>query len=338
VALDSIARYRLGPEIAVGGIGVVYHARDLVLKRDLAVKVLRPEHRDNPDLVSRFLEEAQVGGQLQHPGMVPVHGLGRLPDGRPFFAMKLIQGRTLEALLAERADPSQDLPRFLKVFEQVCQALAYAHSRRVIHRDLKSLNVMVGAFGEVQVMDWGMAKVLGPAEGAPAGPGQGPVSTVRSEEPENRSTYGAVLGTYLYMAPEQARGQTDRIDERCDVFGLGALLCEVLTGQPPYERWDQAERAELEPAFARLSGCGADAALVRLARECLAAAPEDRPRDAGAVAEAIAAYLAGLQERLRDAELDRAWAQAEGLAQAERRSARRLRTPYVKPPNKKRRG
>src|SRR5262249_30803250 len=121
----------------------------------------------DPDAVRRFVEEAQVIGQLQHPGIVPVHGLGRLPDGRPYFAMKLVQGRTLAELLAERESPvadasgsPKDLPRFLAVFQQVCQAVAYAHSRGVIHRDLKPANVMVGAFAEVQVMDWGLAKVL----------------------------------------------------------------------------------------------------------------------------------------------------------------------------------
>jgi serine/threonine protein kinase len=113
----------------------------------------------------RFVEEAQVCGQLQHPGIVPVHDLGRLEDGRPFFAMKLVKGRTLAELLRERAGPDDDLPRLLGIFEQVCQAVAYAHSKGVIHRDLKSANVMVGAFGEVQLMDWGLAKVLRPPEG-----------------------------------------------------------------------------------------------------------------------------------------------------------------------------
>jgi serine/threonine-protein kinase len=334
-ALEAIARYRLGPEIAVGGIGVVYHARDLVLKRDLAVKVLKPEHRDNPDLIRRFLEEAQVGGQLQHPGVVAVHGLGRLPDGRPFFAMRLVNGRTLEALLAERPEPAADLPRFLKIFEQVCQTLAYAHSKRIIHRDLKPLNIMVGAFGEVQVMDWGLAKRVAPSHQPEAQARDSPPSRAL-QAGERNTEAGVVMGTFLYMAPEQARGETDCIDERADVFGLGALLCELLTGQPPYERREQAERADLESAWTRLASCGADAALVRLARECLAAERTERPRDAGAVTEAATAYLAGVQDRLRQMELDRAWVQAEGLAQAERKLARRMRTPYVKPPKKRR--
>jgi serine/threonine-protein kinase len=138
-------------------MGAVLKAHDLTLRRELAIKVLLDQHRNQPELLERFLEEAQLGGQLQHPGIVPVHDLGECPDGRPYFAMKLVQGRTLAALLADRRGPAEDLPRFVKVFEQVCQTLAYAHARRVIHRDLKPANVMVGEFGEVQVMDWGLA-------------------------------------------------------------------------------------------------------------------------------------------------------------------------------------
>src|SRR5262249_25542552 len=127
-------------------------------------------HRERPELLQRFVEEAQIAGQLQHPGIVPVYELGQFPDRRPYFTMKLVKGRTLATLLAERGSPGADIPgspsegmRFLKVFEQVCQTVAYAHARGVIHRDLKPSNVMVGNFGEVQVMDWGLAKVLPPA-------------------------------------------------------------------------------------------------------------------------------------------------------------------------------
>jgi serine/threonine-protein kinase len=153
-------RYTLSGEIARGGMGIVLRGHDGRLNRELAVKVLHPQLRDAPSVVRRFTDEAQIGGRLQHPGVVPVYDLGILPDGRLFFAMKLVEGRTLSALLKERPVLSHDLPRFLKVFEQVCQTMAYAHSRGVLHRDLKPANVMVGAFGEVQVMDWGLAKVL----------------------------------------------------------------------------------------------------------------------------------------------------------------------------------
>ena len=157
---DSAGRTILYEEIGRGGIGRVLRGHDPDLGRDLAVKVLREEYRDDALVQRRFVEEAQVGGQLQHPGVVPVYELGRFPDRRPYFTMKLVKGRTLADLLQDRPDVSHESARFLTIFEQVCQTVAYAHSKGVIHRDLKPANVMVGAFGEVQVMDWGLAKVL----------------------------------------------------------------------------------------------------------------------------------------------------------------------------------
>ncbi len=322
-------RYELGEEIGRGGMGAVLRARDPHLGRELAVKVLRGDGHGRPELLRRFVEEAQVCSQLQHPGIVPVHDLGVLADGRPFFAMKLVRGRTLTELLKGRSAPADDLARFLGIFEAVCQAVAYAHSKGVIHRDLKPHNVMVGAFGEVQVMDWGLAKVL-PAKGA-AGPAEetaalSAVRTVRSDSGD-QSRDGQALGTPAYMAPEQARGEVDRLDERCDVFGLGAILCEVLTAKPPFaggsgrEAHARAMRGDLGDAFARLDGCGADAELLALAKSCLAPEAGSRPRDAGAVAEAVTAYQRSVQERLRRAELGRA--QAEVRA-AEERKRRRL--------------
>ena len=130
-------RYQLLGEIGHGGMGAVFKGRDPDLGRDLAVKVLLEEHQDTPDLVRRFIEEAQIGGQLQHPGIVPVYELGSFSDSRPYFTMKLVKGRTLATLMKERVDPAHDLPRFLGIFEQVCQTMAYAHARGVIHRDLK---------------------------------------------------------------------------------------------------------------------------------------------------------------------------------------------------------
>ncbi len=141
-------------------MGAIIKARDADLGRDLAIKVLLDRHKDDPDVLARFIEEAQIGGQLQHPGIVPVHELGQFVNQRPYFSMKLVEGETLASLLHAREDPSDDLPHFLGIFEHVCQTMAYAHSRGVIHRDLKPANIMVGAFGEVQVMDWGLAKVL----------------------------------------------------------------------------------------------------------------------------------------------------------------------------------
>jgi serine/threonine-protein kinase len=315
-------RYRLRGEISRGGGGIIFRARDLELGRDLAVKVLLEAHRGQPVLVRRFLEEAQVSGQLQHPAIVPVHEVGELADGRPYFAMKLVQGRTLAALLRDRPAPEQDRPRFLQVFASVCQAVAYAHSKGVIHRDLKPSNVMVGEFGEVQVMDWGLAKILAVRDE----PGAQTVRTVRTELAGASTQVGAVLGTLSYMAPEQARGEVEALDERCDVFGLGAILCEILTGQPPHsgpreELLNRAAGGDLTDAGARLAACGADAELLELARWCLAPVPADRPRDAGVVARALQAYLTGVEDRLRQAELARAEAQARALH--ERKTRRR---------------
>jgi tetratricopeptide (TPR) repeat protein/tRNA A-37 threonylcarbamoyl transferase component Bud32 len=337
---------RVVGEIARGGMGMILKGHDQRLGRDLAVKVLRDEYRDRPEVVRRFLEEAQVSGQLQHPGIVPVHEVGQFDDGRPYFTMKLVQGQTLGSLLAERTPVGQDsnlpgvdqaswklapqdLPRFLKIFEQVCQTLAYAHSKGVIHRDLKPANVMVGAFGEVQVMDWGLAKQLQIADSRLQMDkdhetiGGGTWSNLQSP----RTQLGQAVGTPAYMAPEQARGEGSILDERCDVFGLGALLCEILTGQPPYvgqralEILDQAKRCDLDGALARLDGCGADAELLKLAKACLAPAPQDRPCDAGAVAEHVTAYLAGVQERLRRVEAEQAATQARAAEEAKTRAA-----------------
>jgi tetratricopeptide (TPR) repeat protein len=332
VACEAVARpaelpprYRLEGEIARGGMGCVLKGRDTDLGRDVAVKVLLETHAGRSELVQRFLEEAQIAGQLQHPGVTPVYELGQSGDNRPYFTMKLVHGHTLTQLLEQRTDPAQDRPRWLKVFEQVCQTLAYAHARGVIHRDLKPSNVMVGAFGEVQVMDWGLAKVLGQRRRSSS-----PSEPDRREQPGGSLEHtqpGAVLGTLGYMAPEQARGEVDRLDERCDVFGLGAILCQVLTGKPPYDGpptqvFMQARLGHLAPTYLRLESSAADAELIALAKGCLAAQPEDRPRDAGTVAAAMTAYLESVEVRLRQAELARAAEQARAEeAQATARAA-----------------
>ena len=267
--------------------------------------------------------------------MVPVYELGTLADQRPYFAMKLVKGRTLAVLLAERAGPAEDQPRLLGIFEQVCLTMAYAHVRGVIHRDLKPSNIMVGSFGEVQVMDWGLAKVLpqgGVADDEEAGRIRHDtvIQTGRTGTDAELSQAGSVMGTPAYMPPEQASGDIDRLDERADVFALGSILCEVLTGRPAFtgrtvgEIHRKAARGDLTDAFGRLDACGADAELAGLARECLACEPEDRPRNAGAVVERLTAYLAGVQERLRTAELARVEADAGQAHAVEEGRRRRL--------------
>jgi serine/threonine-protein kinase len=373
-------RYEIFGELGKGGMGEVHRARDPQLGRDLAFKVLLEEHQDHPALRDRFVEEAQIGGQLQHPGIVPVYELGQLDDRRPYFTMKLVEGRTLADLLAEReafsprekvaegpmrednhpaptasaahdapsnAPPghllpggegrSHDLPRFLSIFEAICQTVAYAHARGVIHRDLKPANVMVGAFGEVQVMDWGLAKILRKnGEATASAQTDALLATIRSWVDRDHSRPGSILGTPGYMPPEQARGEP--VDERADGFALGAILCKILTGKTPYQaRTESSLRAwgrnpDLGEAVARLDACGADPELIALTRDCLALDKENRPANARVVAERVAAYQVGVQEKLRAAELGRAEERAraeeatktanaaEARAQAERKA------------------
>jgi serine/threonine-protein kinase len=330
-------RYQLQGEIARGGMGTVLRGRDVDLGRDLAVKVLLEKYVHRPEVARRFIEEAQIGGQLQHPGVVPVYDIGRFGD-RPFFTMKLVKGQTLASLLEDREQAAADRPRLLAIALQVAQTLAYAHAKGVIHRDLKPANIMVGAFGEVQVMDWGLAKVL--AEGGIADEERASRS---QQEPEEVTTIrtvrssgsagsfgtsteaGSLLGTPAFMPPEQANGDIAHLDRRTDVFGLGAILCAILTGKPPYvgrsaeEVRRKAANGDLADALARLDGCGADQELVVLTKACLSPEAIDRPKDAQAVADGLSSYLNGVQERALAAERERAVAVARAIEERRRR-------------------
>jgi serine/threonine protein kinase len=209
--------YRLGREIARGGMGVVYEAVDERLDRKVALKVLHvalagPEH------AARMVREARVVARLEHPGIVPIHDVGTLADGRVFYAMKLVEGRRLDQV------PLGSIPEVLRLFEKLCEAVAFAHDRGVVHRDLKPANVMVGAFGEVLVMDWGLAKLLAAPES------EGGTETGTGTATDTR--VGTVMGTPGYMAPEQARGEIDRIGPRSDVYGLGMILRGLLAASP----------------------------------------------------------------------------------------------------------
>ncbi len=286
-------RYELLGEFARGGMGVVLRARDRVIGRELAVKVPAAADDWGRAAESRFLREARITGQLQHPGVVPVYDVGRFPDGRPFMAMRLVRGQPLDAILADRPDPRHELGRWLAVVEQVCKTVAYAHSKGVIHRDLKPHNVVVSGSDQVWVLDWGLAKVLHEDDDLPADAADPPVRGSGA----GHTDHGAALGTPGYMAPEQARGEPG-VDERADVFALGAVLCEVLTGEPPFahadtqETWRRNMAGDVADALARLAGCGADPRLADLARRCLAADPAARPPDAAAVAADLRAVLA----------------------------------------------
>ncbi|MBX3400979.1 MAG: tetratricopeptide repeat protein [Gemmataceae bacterium] len=311
--LPSIPGYDVEYEVARGGMGCVYAARDRVLDRDVAIKTLLA--RANAE---RFVVESKIAAQLQHPGIPPVHALGTLDDGTPYLVMKLIRGRTLAALMK---DPEWDRSSFGSIFESIAQAVAAAHERRIIHRDLKPSNVMVGAFGETQVMDWGLAKRLGDAE---TGAGEAEGATAAQA-----TVAGHAMGTPAYMPPEQARGEIERIDERADVFGLGAILCALLTGHPPFsgntvrDTIARAVAGDLSDADRRLDACGADPEWTRLARHCLRADPAERPRNAGEVARMVREIRVAADERARRAELERVRLESERHADARRRRVRR---------------
>ena len=324
-------RFRIDGEIARGGMGAILKGRDPDLGRDVALKVLREDFRDDADMVRRFVEEAQIGGQLQHPGIVPIYEIGTFGDRRPFFSMKLVKGDTLAKLLAGRSDPASDLPRFLTIFESVAQTVAYAHARGVIHRDLKPANVMVGSFGEVQVMDWGLAKVLprgGVVDDATAGKVDREETVIR----DGPQRLGRQRPLARRVGPGHAVVHGARAGPRRGRAGRRAGR-RVRAGVDPLRgphRPARLHRAELgrDPAQGRglarhlRRGCpGSTAAapsaeLIALTKGCLAREPEDRPNTAGAVSARLTAYLAGVQERLRRAELE----------SVEERARRRLTT------------
>jgi serine/threonine protein kinase len=202
----SGSRYRLLRELARGGMGVVYEAEDLELQRSVAVKVLATELAGG-DFAERMRREARVIARLEHPGIVPLHDAGTLPDGRVFYAMKLVRGRRLDQVtatrLAQQGDAAANIAELLRLFLRVCEAVAFAHANGIVHCDLKPANVMVGEFGEVLVMDWGIARVLTDLPGA-----------------------NVVAGTPGFMSPEQERGES--VDAAADVYALGAMLRSIL--------------------------------------------------------------------------------------------------------------
>jgi eukaryotic-like serine/threonine-protein kinase len=289
------ARYEILDRIGEGGMGVVYLARDRELGREVALKVLRtpdpsPEERD------RILREARILASLEHPGIAPVHDVGVLPDGRVFYVMKCVRGERLDSF-ATSARPRTEL---LRLFRQVCDAVAFAHEAGVIHRDLKPQNVMLGAFGEVLVLDWGVAKLR-----------EDPATTTQTSGMQltgESTATGAVMGTPGYMAPEQLSGHSAAVDERADVFGLGGILCFLLTGDHPPAGLPEGERWLAVPAPLR--------AICERAR---ATSPDLRYRSASELAADVANYLGALPVT----------AHREGLLERGRRVAVRHRTALL---------
>jgi eukaryotic-like serine/threonine-protein kinase len=218
--------------IGRGGTSIVVRAFDKNILRDVAVKILAPEFLDGGADLERFAEEARIAGQLEHPNILPVYEFGFDRRGNRFLCMRLVEGKTLEAALdlaGEGRSAASQLGAFLEIFVKVCDAVSFAHSRGVIHRDLKPTNIMISEFGQVYVLDWGIARLLPPAaergSSVPPRPGD--------DEKGQLDAPGALIGTTSYMAPEQIRGQHDALDERTDVFALGATLYQILAGRPP---------------------------------------------------------------------------------------------------------
>jgi serine/threonine protein kinase len=219
-------KYEMIEKIGQGGMACVYKVRDRDLDREVALKVLLGADA-NPSGKWRLEQEARVIARLEHPGIVPIHDAGLLPDGRVYYAMKLVHGKRLD----EHAASDSSVAEVLRLFEKICQAVAFAHSHGVVHRDLKPQNVMVGPFGEVVVMDWGVAKLLqnvGPCARNFDSAGN-PSRPAACSDTVN----GTIVGTPGYMAPEQSQGFVDLVNEPTDIYGLGAILYFLLTGRPP---------------------------------------------------------------------------------------------------------
>jgi serine/threonine-protein kinase len=291
-------RYTLTRVHAKGGIGQVWLARDDDLGREVALKEIRADRSSRAEIWSRFVEEARITGQLQHPGIVPVYELARRSeDQRPFYTMRFVQGRTLREASKEYHRKRQagqagplDLRELLGQFVGVCNAIAYAHDRGVLHRDLKGSNVILGDFGEVIVLDWGLAKVRGKGEG------KVPPVSVDQTTAHGETQAGQVIGTPGYLSPEQAAGRLDLVTERSDVYGLGAILYEILTGHPPFVGDDSHEvirRAAREsPAAPRGLVPETPRALEAVCLRALAKEPAERYASAGELATEIRHYLA----------------------------------------------
>lgn len=302
--IEESVRFRPLRLFATGGQGLVYVAHDRQLGREVALKELKPRNSDRKITRHRFVREAEITGSLEHPGVVPVYALGRHADGRPYYAMRLIQGRTLHDAVQHYYSPELKVTaveknllfrKLLQRFVSVCQTVAYAHSRGIIHRDLKPANVLLGQYGEALVADWGLARPFHPTDGCG-------LDTDIGMEPEpddhasNATLMGSALGTPAYMSPEQSEGRWDKVGPTSDVYSLGATLFTILTGQAPMPKlpWPEAHRrimtgdfpspAQLNPKTPR--------GLVAICRKAMALKPADRYSSALALAEDIEHWLA----------------------------------------------
>jgi serine/threonine-protein kinase len=318
-------RFRLLRPHARGGLGEVFVALDAELHREVALKQILEQHADDPVSRHRFVAEAEITGGLEHPGVVPVYGLGTYGGGRPYYAMRFIRGDSLKEAIEHfhrdatlKNDPGRrtlELRKLLRRFLDVCNAIDYAHSRGVIHRDLKPANIILGRHGETLVVDWGLAKVVGRAD-----PSVGEQTIAPSSSGSSETLPGSALGTPAYMSPEQAGGDLDRLSPRSDVYSLGATLYCLLTGRPPFEgddigailrrvqAGDFPAPRDVEPTL--------DRALEAVCLKAMATKPAERYAGCRALADDVERWMAD----------EPVSAYREPLARRARRWARRNRT------------
>ncbi len=301
-------RYQVIKELGKGASGIVHQARDRALNRIVAVKTLKEELAERRGMVARFVREARIVAQLEHPAIVPVHDLGQLPDGSWYITMKEIHGRTFRQLIKDLHTARNDGPfvpladgwtfrRVIDAFRTVCSALGFAHDRGVIHRDVKPDNIMVGSYGEVLLVDWGLAKLLTEPEiNIEDSIDDAPSAWIN--ERGTRTRHGVIVGTPAYMSPEQARGESDRVGVRSEVWSLGGVLYTILYGRPPYRGRSQdvlrkVARTPPDP----VEGIVVPEPLVEIWRKAMQMEPEARYPDARAIIADIDAWVEGSRAR-----------------------------------------
>jgi serine/threonine protein kinase len=324
-------RYRFTDFIAQGGMGEVWRGFDKRMGRVVALKILRNRWGISAE---KFREEAKLVSRMSHPGIAAVHDMDELPDSRPFFAMKLIEGVDLENYLTSQTTERLNLPECLRIFRQICETVGYAHELdpQLIHRDLKPQNIMIGRHGEVYVMDWGIAKTVEYLQ-EPVPPFKGEDgtlasdfaetvddnSTIKPKHPQLITVAGVAKGTVAYMAPEQAQGKPNLVCPATDVFCLGGILCRILTGLPTFSSREEATSGDTAAAIKRLQTNEIDGGLAEIAIRCLRSSISERYQNANQLLEAIDSLEMVNVERLRLAEISEARRQTEIIERRRRR-------------------